>query len=196
MNTALRISGFQLKNKLQEEIRSGAPGGNRFAPLTVLGQKWHYSRRTSGALNRLAYGVRYHVPNTQTPVLMVGYVGPVNKREHAEMVRSGLKLSSSGGFRGISSSQMTSQSWRRLAYKHQKGFSRKVTDPQRASLLRRGHSVSDPQLKRLFVGTALHTQEFHTPSRPIIEPFWQQYEKSTIAEIRKNWSRKMRGERI
>ena len=195
MNTAFRITGYRLKNKLQKEIRAGAPGGSKFSPLTVIASKWFYNRRKSGALARLAIGVRYHIPNTVTPLLQIGYVGPVNSREQLEMVNSGFKFGDSGkSHRGISLTNMTSKSWRRLADMHQRGFKKNVTDLMRLSLYSRAGRIRGPESRYLRIKKS--TTKFENEPRLIIDPFWDANRTDAIKEIRVNWERKMRGERI
>ena len=206
LNTAFRVEGFQMKNDLQRQIRGGFDGN---PPLSIIARRWRGKRR-SKALNRLALGIRYHVPNTAVPRLQVGFVGPVNKREHDQMVRSGIKLGSHGGYRGVSVGGMTSNSWRRLGYLHQKGFSRPVTAFQRAALARRGRILAqeqglkmnsgrkkvsyDPSYRVFFLRKT--TIEFRTPPRPIIDPFWARRKPQVVRNIRANYYKKMKGIKI
>lgn len=194
MNTAFRITGFRLKNELQKEIRAGAPGGSKFAPLTVIASKWFYNRRKLGPLARLAFGIRYYIPNTATPLLQIGFVGPVNRREQLEMTQSGFRFGKGGMYRGISVGNMTSKSWRNLADMHQRGFKRHVSEAQRVSLYRRASRLRPPYSEYLKVKKS--TTTFETDSRLMIDPFWSVNKASAIAEIRLNWERKMKGERI
>ena len=196
MNTAFRVTGYRLKNKLQKEIRAGAPGGSKFSPLTVIASRWFYTkRRKSGALARLAIGVRYHIPNTITPLLQVGFVGPTNYREYIEMVNSGFKFGNSGtSYRGLDPKNMTSKSWRRLADIHQRGFKKNVTEPMRLSLYRWADKVRGPDSRYFRIKKS--TTQFENTPRLIIDPFWDNNRDDAIKEIRVNWERKMRGERI
>jgi len=192
MNTAFRIEGFRLKNLLQQQIREGAPGGRRFPPLSVINRRWGRSRKND-PLKRMALGVRYHVPNTNSPVLQVGYVGPLNRRQHAAVVRSGLKLSSRGGYRGIAAKDMTSKSWRRLAERHQEGYRREITPSQRMSLLRRANRMNKNNPARRVFFLKKSTTHFNTPKRAIIAPFWAQQQDRAVRNIRANFKKKMRG---
>ena len=40
------------------------------------------------------------------------------------------------------------------------------------------------------------TTRFHTPARPIIDPFWAAHRFETLSNIRANYRRKIAGERI
>lgn len=191
MNTAFRVVGYRLKNKLQKEIRAGAPGGSKFSPLTVIASKWFHKRRKSSALARLAFGVRYHIPNTPTPILQVGFVSPITVAEQLKMGRSGVKF---GKYKGSPVGAITHKSWRWLAELHQRGFKKNVTDAMRFSLYRRADEVRGTEREYLKIKES--TTKFETDPRPIINPFWEDSRRDTIRDIRVNWERKMRGERI
>jgi hypothetical protein len=195
LNTAFRIEGFRLKNKLEAQIIAGNPGGGAFAPLSILARRW-WSKRENNPIRHLSKGIRYHVPNNPTPTLQVGFVGPVTKSAHDKMVMSGLKLSSRGGHRGVSVGGMTSKSWRRLGFKHQQGFKRTITKPQRRALFQRAASMhKDNPARRVFI-IRKDTTEFVTPRRLIIEPFWDSEKSRAARSIKTNWQKKMRGIRI
>jgi len=195
INTAFRVEGFKMKNELQQQIRDGSPGGFRWDPLTQLARRW-FGRRKNNPLHKLARGIRYHVPNTPVPTLQVGFVGPVNARQHALMVRSGIKLGSHGGYRGVAVGGMTSNSWRRLGRQHQKGFEKPITESQRSWLFKKANSMrrSNPA-RRVFILKPT-TTTFKTPPRLIIDPFWNARRAHTIRNIRENYHRKMRGVKI
>jgi hypothetical protein len=197
VNTAFRIEGLRLKNLLQRQIRDGAPGGQHFADRTLLSKYWGGRRRprNNPPLNRLAYGVRYYVPNTVEPRLQVGYVGPVSRSEVAAMTNSGLRLSSSGGFRGIQARNMTSKSWRRLAQIHQEGFERIVSPAQRASLWSAADTVPE-RIARIFAGAASRRYVFETPARRIIDPFWEQQKHITPRNVRRNYYKLSAGMKV
>jgi len=195
LNTAFRKEGFRLKKKLQAQIIAGNPGGGAFAPLTILARRW-WSKRKNNPIHHLSKGIRYHVPNAPIPTLQVGFVGPVTTREHAGMVRSGLKLSSRGGHRGVSVGGMTSKSWRRLGFMHQQGFKRTITKSQRRALFQRAARMrKDSPERRVFI-IRKGTTEFVTPRRLIVEPFWDSEKSRTARNIKTNWQKKMEGVRI
>lgn len=197
VNSAFRIEGFRLKNLLQKQIREGAPGGKPFQPLSILSRYWGGRKRgrTAKPLSRLAYGVRYYVPNTSEPRLQVGYVGPVSRSEVAAMTNTGLRFSSMGGFRGIQESKMTSASWRRIASKHQAGFTRVISPAQRGSMWHSADEVPRRYAK-VFAGAANTRYTFTSPSRPIIDPFWAQQEAQTVRNIKSNYYRLSAGMRV
>lgn len=196
LNTAFRIEGFRLKNILQKQIRAGSPGGRKFDDLTFVSRYWGGRQRSrrNRPLSRLALGVRYFVPNTSSPRLQVGYVGPVTSSEQRGMTESGFRFSSSGGFRGISIRNMTSKSWRRLASKHQSGFDQAPTDAQRRSAFRSAYEVPR-RIKPYFIGAAKKSV-WETPARPIIDPFWSQQSGQSIFNIRNNYHKLSAGLKI
>jgi hypothetical protein len=165
LETAIRVSGYRLRKTLQQEIRSGAPGGQRFAPLSLMARKRGKSAKRS-PLRRLATAVRYHV--TRDPFSMaVGWVGP-----------------------------RVSKSWKRIAEEHQKGFTIPVTDPMREYLAQRGARLGKrSRFRRVFFLRA-STREFQVPARPILDPFWERHREAVWRQIRRDYRRKLRGERI
>jgi hypothetical protein len=73
--TAVKVEGFRLRKRLQQEIRQGAPGGAEFAPLSMI-QRRRSRRKT--ALRPLAKAVRYHVTRGESGGLemRIGWTGP------------------------------------------------------------------------------------------------------------------------
>lgn len=197
VNSAFRIEGFRLKNLLQKQIRDGAPGGKTFSPLSILSRYWGGRKRgrKDRPLHRLALGVRYYVPNTAEPRLQVGYVGPTSRSEVESMTNTGFRLSSRGGFRGLQESKMTSKSWRRIAAIHQEGFTRIISEAQRASMWHAADEVPRGYAK-VFAGTANRRWAFDTPSRLIIDPFWAQQKSQTISNIKSNYYRLSAGMKV
>lgn len=178
LETAIKVEGFRLRKVLQSEIRAGAPGGRRFAALSEIRARTGRSRRP---LRRLATAVRYHV--TKEPFQMaVGWTGPkVSKR------------------------------WKALAEMHQEGFTREVTEKLRAMLRAQGgalkgrwtggrgrsgawHFQENKAAKYFFLRAG--TTRLRTPARPILDPFWARHQEEAWKNIRRNYLRKLWGERI
>lgn len=166
LNTAIKVEGYRLRKVLQQEIRQGAPGGKKFAPLSIIAKKRFGNRRT-GPLSKLAVAVRYWVPERNPIEMHVGWTGP-----------------------------KISKSWKRIARWHQKGFAFPVTEELRRALRRRGARLPKRSKFRRYFFLRKTTMEFHVPPRPIIDPFWRTHEDEAWCNIRHNWKRKMRGERI
>lgn len=121
LNLAVRVEGFRLMRQLKKEIRDGAPGGKRFAPLSVIARKRMHRGRNQ-PLRRLALGVRYHLPRRDPVEMRVGWVGPrVSKR------------------------------WKILARVLQAGFAAQVTAGLRRYLIDYGGSMRDRKSRRYFM---------------------------------------------
>lgn len=183
--TSAKVEAFRLRNVLKDEIRQGAPGGRRFAPL---GEIRKAARRPSDQtpLRRMAMGVRYQVWPGGNQV-SVGFMG------------LSLGLGRSAG------------TWSRLAAKHQEGFVVDAGDGDldrtsdtmsvRSRLRKRGQALSKSRSPRLNAAARFHflkdsTSLLHVPARPIIDPFWDAHRHETARNIEKNFNRKMQGKRI
>ncbi|MDA8139027.1 MAG: hypothetical protein M0036_10275 [Desulfobacteraceae bacterium] len=182
-DTAVRVEGFRLMRVLRAEIRKGAPGGRQFAPLSMI-------RRTLGAggrlrgnnpLQRLSRAIGYEVAARSPAALKIGFVG-----------------------------RASSDAWRRIAAAQQAGFETSADEPyfRRRNISIREYLAGQGGLvdRTMFGGRKSRrrnvfflrksTQRLKTPARPIIEPFWQAHEPEARRNIRSNFIRKLRGERI
>lgn len=178
--TAVKVEGFRLKNKLQAEIRKGAPGGKPFAPLSFIARRlWIKNRPGRAPLARLAYGIRYNVQDRPFE-MKVGFVQPT---------------------RGP---QSVSKAWRRIAAHHQEGFVRDVTERQRRYFAGRGAELfAGRGAERDEVGDGdtpfflrKSTRRLTTPAREIVRPFWRANAGAAEKNIRNNFKKKMKGQRI
>lgn len=175
LELAIRIEGYRLRKQLQKEIKAGAPGGKKFAPLSFLAM-WRTGRRRRSGFNRLGRlgsVVRYDV-NKNPFSMKIGFVGP-----------------------------KVSPKMKRLAVKHQEGFSSGITATQRKAIRFRG--IKRKEIEGDLPGgmgvARFHflkksTRSFKTPASPIIEPFWNMHEKEAWPNIRRNFKLKMQGKRI
>lgn len=73
LQTAIKVQGFKLRKRLQQAIRQGAPGGEKFAPLTFIRRK---TGRTTKPMRRLALAVRYRVADKDPFDFRIGWTGP------------------------------------------------------------------------------------------------------------------------
>lgn len=187
MQTAVKVEGFRLRRVMKKEIRAGAPGGKRFARLSMMRRimlgAWTKSRRlgVNRPLASLSKSVGYKV-DYHPFQLAVGFVD----------------------------SWASSVTWRRLARMHQDGFDTSVN-----ALCFRGLNKTIEQVLReegaavdhkLFGGRKSRrrnvfflrkpTQRLRTPARPIIEPFWAAHKSEAMPNIRKNFRLKLQGKRI
>jgi len=168
LSVAMKVEGYKLRRNLQKEIRAGAPGGKSFSPLSIIAQYRTGRKRRAKPLSRLAIAVRYMVTSKDPFEMHIGWVGP-----------------------------KISKSWKRLAAMHQEGFTREVGAKEERWLRRRLHKDSKtPKKYRKFFALRKGTTQFKTPARPIIDPFWHAHQTEAWQNIRRNFRRKMRGERI
>ena len=184
-NAAVRVEGFRLKKQLAKEIRQGDPGGRRFAGLSYLRRfgRSPWKGRKNNPLAPLAKAVRYHVRSTHPYTLAIGFVGALNTTAAR---RSG----------GMSAFDIVGGSWRRLADRHQKGFTRTISKAQREYFASKGArlGVAEDGETPFFIKKS--TTRFRTPARPIIDPFYRSQEPSIKRNIAKNFRLKMQGKRI
>lgn len=180
-DTAVRVEGYRAMRVLKAEIRRGAPGGRRFAPLSTLARRSGRNPlrlKPDRPLYGLAQAVGYE-SNKRSPItLKVGFVG-----------------------------RPSSDTWRKLALLHQRGFtfgagSREGTrhtgmDERKRSFFRYvGGALSERAQNRRHLFLRKATRTFRTPARPIIDPFWAAHRNEAARNIRDNFRRKMAGERI
>lgn len=188
-NTAIRVEGYRLKKLLQRQIRQGAPGGKSFVPLSYIARRLHGRRPNRKPLERLALGVRYHV--VHNPFAMaIGWVGPQTGFD-ATLMREKDPFG-----RGISRDHVSSKSWRRLAWFHQRGFEREITPFQRYHIIYRGGKLGKIEGGSTPFFLKKQTKSFKTPARKIIEPFWQSERGSVYRNIKRNFRLKLKGKRI
>lgn len=166
LQTAIKVEGFRLMRLLREEIKQGAPGGRQFAPLSVIASSRRGRYGSKSPLKRLSTTIRYLA---QPGEVHVGFVQPAR-----------------GG--GVSAS------WRRIAKIHQEGFWHGMDETTRAGILRQ-LKYAEPGIKKYFA-VRKSTQRFHTPARPIVEPFWGAHKTEALKNIRANFRRKLAGDRI
>jgi len=166
LDTAVRVEGFRLSKLLKKEIRSGSPGGRKFAPLSFIARK-RMHRGRNAPLRRLAIALRYHILKRDPLQIEVGWAGPrVSKR------------------------------WKFLAQALQEGFTGTMSEATRESLAETGARLGKRSKNRRYFFLKKSTRRFKTPARPIMEPFWRAYRDDARRNITSNFRRKMRGERI
>lgn len=178
LNTAIRVTGYRKMRKLQKEIEAGAPGGRPFAPLTLMARK-RGGRTSRKPLRSLAVAVKYRVKK-EPFTFTFGFVGP-DRRDIKGDAREKDRIS---------------KSWKHLAEIHQKGFSRTPMPKYRGYLAGYGGRLSKRSKFRRVFFLRKETRQFHTPARPIVDPFWAAHKRDVFASIRRDYRRKLRGERI
>jgi len=171
----IRRQGFQLRDALKDELKDSKPGGQGLKRLSYIARGLNI--RTSNRLRkntplaRLRSQVFYDVDKAK----LQAKVGFVEGRTHPFL--------------------------RRMAKLHSGGFERTISPRLRQLIIRRGaRRLSGHRDEEFVTRTPFFikktTTRFKTPARPIIEPFWDAHRHEAITDIRKNFIRKMRGERI
>jgi hypothetical protein len=201
LNAAIRGEGYRLMRLMQQQVRRGAPGGRRFAPLSFIARIMRFgrARRHAGQLGRneplkaLAQAIKYLVPKKDPVEFHFGFVGPVNRSEMRAM--------------NAHASQLISKSWQYIAAQQQAGFTtpfdrviRRGVSTRAAVFARQGAAQTGKRGVRYSRGRFFFlrktTQALHTPARPIIAPFWQSEASGVIEHVRENFRKKMAGERF
>lgn len=172
IETSIRVTGFRMRKKLQQEIRAGAPGGHRFAPLSHIARRMYGRSPNRRPLRALASQVRYDVLLKKPFSMAVGFVSP-SKGSHS-----------------------LSKSWRRIAKKQQEGFEMTIPARLRSRIINKGAKLGKVDGGDTPFFLKKSTTKFKTPSRQIIDPFWRRYRDSAKQDIRKNFRLKMKGKRI
>ena len=166
LDTAVKVEGFRLMRLLKLEIRKGAPGGRKFAPLSFIARRL-YHRGRNEPLRRLALAVRYYIAERDPLQFYVGFTGP-----------------------------KVSRRWKYLAKVLQAGFTGAMDAETRKQFIITGGRMTKRAKARRYHFIKESTRQFTTPARPIIEPFWHAHRRQALLNISRNFRRKMRGERI
>jgi len=168
LETAVKVEGYRLMRQLKKEIREGSPGGSKFKDLTYLSRAWGGKGRlrTNKPLRRLALAVRYLVQKAPFS-MQIGWVG-----------------------------SRTSKSWQRIAIRQQEGFESPVSEARRAYFARIGGGMGKRSQAKKYLFLRKSTTQFKTPARPIMDPFWRAERRRAFSNIRENYLRKLKGERI
>lgn len=177
---AMKVEGFRLRKSFMRDVKSGRAGRVRHKEATRLSRWRVYGRRWRGpwAWTNLGFtwgGSEYSLIDavrywTKPGEVHIGWTGP-----------------------GVS------ESWRGLAVKAQRGARYRVTDEQRRYFAQLADSKYGPgkrsQFRKYFF-IKKSTTHFTTPARPMIEPFLAAHGREVVPNVRRNFVRKMRGERI
>jgi hypothetical protein len=166
-DTAMRVEAFRLMKLLKKEISAGAPGGKKFKDLSYIARRLRYRGRNA-PMKTFAKAVRYHIADRDPIELHIGFAGPkVSKR------------------------------WKYLAKKQQEGFdSGDMPEGRRRYLARIGGRLGARAKGKKFLFLKKSTRRFKTPARPMIAPFWDGHQAQAWRNVRRNFKRKLKGERI
>jgi hypothetical protein len=168
LQIAIRKEAFNLRSQLKKEIKAGAPGGMHFEGLSYMARRRRYRKSwlPNKPLSRLAAPIRYDVVSNNPFAIAVGWT---NK---------------------------TPMSVRKIVTRQQRGFTSRVSERRESYFRHRGGELSERSKNRRYFFLRKSTQSFRTDPRPIMEPFWARHKMGAMRNIRLNFRRKMRGERI
>ena len=174
--TAVRVEGFQRMKALRRDLARGRSGNTVFEPLSIIGRYWTKGQRGRGNSPR--------------------------RKPMAAMVRA-ITYDASGGTRGGGRFQFSfgvthrsGSAWRRIAAFQQSGGIVDVSDKLRRDLAYKGGTLSSRSRNRKYFFLHKSTMRFNVPPRDFIGPYWRDNEDDTWRSIRRNFRRKLRGERI
>lgn len=185
LETAIKVEGFRQLRILRDQIKKGVPGGHPYAAqLSEIARRTKAGRlrKNQIPLYRLARLLRYNIAYRHGDIQM------------------------SFGFVSSSRSRL-SGSWKKLVLQHAEGdevdLHRTLYSGSRSELGRRFARIGgrlkkrgDPDARFFFLRRVTSRRGVDLPRRPIIEPFWGAYDDDVRRNIRKNFQRKLRGERI
>ena len=167
---ATKIEGYRLMRLMKDEIRAGAPGGQAFAPLSVLRLGKGKSRK---ALSRLAIAPRYAtLGQGETTKVMVGFLTIKSSKTWVNIAKKHQE-----GFE-VDADKLQ---WGGITLRRQ--------------FARRGAKIKDESIRKYFF-LRRSTEKLKTPPRDIVVPFWKAHNQEALRNIQANFIRKMKGERI
>jgi len=168
LTTAIKVEGFRLMRLLKKDLRKGTVAGQKLESLTYLSRMWGGAGRLrpDKPLRRSAVAVRYYV-KPEPFEMRVGWTGP-----------------------------RLSKSWKRIMKRQQEGFVADMPRARRMLFIQRGAALTKRSKAKPYLFLKKDTVRFKTPGRMILEPFWRDQQDNARRNIRENFRRKMRGERI
>lgn len=186
LNTAMKVEGFALMKSMRREIRHGAPGGRRFAPISRIAARSR-AQRLKGTSEIKKFGA-------------VGTTAAAKKRplrRLANMVRYSVRRKRRFEVAVGFPEDKLSKSWVRIARFQQEGGTFPLSEELRRHIRAVGIILKkrrDPAWKYFFLQKS--TRRFRVPSRPIVDPFWRKHGHDAWVNIRRNFRRKVAGQRI
>lgn len=175
MNIALRREGFLLAKELKKDIRKGTS-----PPLSSM------ARRFGGKFPARKPFTRLHSTKKGGGGIIPIRYNPIQKGEQL-----GVEI----GMVDTRKEKM-SKSWKRIFQRQQEGFSQTITKRQRRYLARLGRGIKKSSKFRKHFFLKKNTTSFRTPARPVIDPFWEKWERESMQRLSDNFHKKMAGERI
>ena len=186
MSTALKREGYLLAKELKKEIRKGV--SPELSTIARYGKGKVRLRKPFTRLRSTSKGGGGLIPIRYNPVMdgkkLQVEIGMVDTRQ-----------------------EKISKSWKYIFQRQQEGFSETITQRRRryfaaigggiATKTKTGRNVSAKKLEeRGHFFLRKSTKTFKTPGRPVIDPFWQKWERQSMQRLSNNFHKKMAGERI
>jgi hypothetical protein len=183
---ALKIEGFRLRRKLQQQLLSGAPGGKQFSPMRHISQLSRQYQAIYGS--RLWDKTSIPKPGMTDPALRALAI-PI--RYNTQQLAEKFKIQV-----GVLKDKRTSASWRKIMHRQQTGFTVPLTPLVRKAFATWPKKFAQPGHK----GEGIYFSESKThlvvPPRDIIGAFWLQQQTVAYSNIKANFEAKMRGEYV
>lgn len=169
LQTAIKVEGYRAMRLLKNQIQQGSPGGRKFRPLTFLARMAGGSGRLKPDKRLKGIGnlIRYKVLSTKPFSLAFGWLN-----------------------------HQVSESWKKIIERQQEGFATPLSRSDRLRIVGIGASFSARSKARTYAFLRKGTVSFRTPASPILDPFWATEKRTSILNIRNNYLRKLKGERI
>lgn len=186
LGAAVKVEAYRLSNALRDDLKKGAPGGQRFAPLSEIAKRKRSSRKKiPRPFSKLHAFVKYKVEEKPNGFKgTVGLLGAPGGRKISPRFAAILAKHGHGFLTPMSKVRMSPEKAGKLGvihlgiYKCGTKWKKRNTRWAKYTLLKKG------------------TASFKTPARPIIEPFMKAQGFRILRNIEDNFDRKMKGERI
>jgi len=186
LNIALKVEGFSLMKQMRLEIHRGAPGGRPFVPISRIAARTMASRLWGSSEITKFGAVGTTAAAKKRPLRRLG-----NMVRYS--LRRGRQFSVAVGF----PADRLSKSWVRIARVQQEGGTFTVSEKTRRNIRQVGIILKkrrEPEWRYFFLQKK--TRRFRVPARPIVDPFWRKHREDAWISIRKNFRRKVAGQRI
>ena len=183
---AVKIEGYRLKLALQQEILAGAPGGKPFSPMRRISQLSRQYQAMYGS--RLWDKTHIPKPGMTDPALRALAI-PV--RYEAKKAGDNFKVQV-----GYVKAKGVSDSWRRIAYKQQTGFTVPLTPLVRQAFATWPRKMAQAGHKPKGIYFPKEKTHLRVPGRDIISSFWRRQQNIAYHNIKRNFEAKVMGKYI
>ena len=183
---AVKIEGYRLKLALQQELLAGTPGGQKFPPMRRISQLSRQYQAMHGS--RLWDKTHIPKPGMDDPALRALAI-PV--RYEAKKMGDDYRVRV-----GYVKSKGVSESWRKIAYKQQEGFTVPLTPLVRKAFATWPRMIAQEGHKPKSIYFPKEKTHLRVPSRQIIGPFWRRQQNIAYHNIKRNFEAKMAGKHV